>query len=638
MAFTRSMADRFRDMGLNVTNFLRDRTLNNSNNNEEGRGGPLPGNGLNQQNPENLGMNFDHQQHLYASNLPNQNLETSRSISITQDIPQSSVTTTAHQQMGCIPKRPLQSNPHASVIASTQQQVSDRSNSPLQGNQQISNVSVQHTALNNMTNLTSHADPRFSVNTGFQHVNMPLSSTEHQQVTGATHQIIIDQALVHAPPTVNHVTMNQVNAQLSANNNVTSLSSPISRTNNIQYASGLQSHYQPSAPPLNDFSSSANFVWDNEFGTQTNISPRVIHDESVSHNPLTETPRSHRRVSMQDRFSHALNSLDFMSNRNLRDSYVSIDSEPTSPLENDHLTGIPNPVDWMRKNFNLFRDKRAASTPHPDSLQTNPSLTLRNQQIRQNVQVSSVHHQTVPQNITNIDSGTHVQNNRIMNTQTIPTPVTTSPPVQSLPGNNVTSCYQPPPFSSYNQPQTVGNLQTSTQSISCHHNALSIHQPAPNLTPYAPNYPQPPISYDPHTISLHQNPPIHPPRSQPNSNLVQTSVPYLTQVSQVCPLPPNLNVSSQSYIPPVQPMYPNNVSHAQTSQHMTPSHHPQQSLADTYCIPPTMNIPQSNINLTQTIVPTSYDNNNRHQMHNEPNYSSYNIQYNHNNSRPDLPR
>ena len=302
-----------------------------------------------------------------------------------------------------------------------------------------------------------------------------------------------------------------------------------------------QIHQQGATGPSfsDEFVSSEQFNWDGPSGMHTLNSPRNL-DMSLQHNLAEDTPK--RPVSIHDRFRHALNSMDFLSNRSLRDPYVSVESSP-NPERRPPTTQQSRFLNWYKENFPRFQNQRVSSTP----------FVAPRSEDRTNQQVNHNHNQTFT---ASQDPGRHPlrysNQNMTVNHKTTPivsTEVTSTPPVQSF-GN---SCC----VSSINSHSCT--MSTSTSS---HHQPTVFNQYPSMPLPYnpgfshphemfIPRYGQPVPGHDPFTGYHPQYMYNHMLRSHYNA-----SVPFSAPSHPQSCHPPNcwsMNMHQNCQVPTCQP-------------------------------------------------------------------------------------
>ena len=376
-----------------------------------------------------------------------------------------------------------------------------------------------------------------------QPISTVPSTVSIQQISTVPSTLSIQQ-ISTVPPTVSNQHVPTAPTRESSETfQVDNHSSNTQFPNSGNYSPVVSHSQGATGPPLHDeFVSSEQFIWDGPSGMHTFNSPRNL-DTSFQHNPPGDTPR--RKVSIQDRFRHALNSMDFLSNRSLRDPYASVESSPTNPERHPPTSHQSRYLNWYKENVSRFQNQRVSSTPYVE-----PRSESMNQQHDHN------HNQTFT---TSQAAGRHSLRNsvehRIINHTTTPvvsTTVTSTPPVQSF-GNN---CFVS---------STNSHSSTMSTSMSSQHQPTIFNQ-YPSMTPtynpgfgspnmFTPGYGQPIPVYDPFT-GYHQFMYNHMLRSPFNSSF-PSQVPSQFPMSQNCPPSNsyNMNMHHNHQVPTCQPSH-----------------------------------------------------------------------------------
>lgn len=645
MAFTRSVAQSLRDLGANVSHFLRERTFNTGDTSENiennqiniSNNNPLSHTGeeshvSNPQNPTSGESHVSNRGMIGSMNISDRNPQNHGDL----------MTQVSHLQLQGNELLPSDNQNQVSQVVNIQNQVSDSSNL----------ISIEGQTTTNHQKQVSN--PSVS--------SIYPSLSEHQEI-GNQNSIQISQATVvsevsNSQGAISKRTYNHPNHNLQLN---------------------------PSTTNVEFINSETDYNWDDLFNPRHNVfvSPGAIHDETTQHNPLTDTPKTHRQITLQQRYEHAVSSLDLIGNRSLKDPYLSFDSQPKSP--HDHIVsqenqtfGRPAYLPWLRNKFHRFREQRASSTPHTNISHSDVPPFLREHQ--QNLQNGNVNNQTFvsqynePANISTGNSlyqgnnmqatvtsqtsrlpppNTDVRTNETLNVGrlTIPdtsvqatvTSVTTRPPIQTFSGTN-TGINDRNASSNqvmYMSHAAENNLLTNTNPYTCHQQTLPTHQPT-SCSMYRPGYPSPMTGYDPAMNYFYPNPHMYHPHMMrhpfpPPTPFHPNSTGY--------PLPHNMNVPFTPHVPSYQNGYPinpwtngqqplsnthqNHVSQPcgqqfpmSQAQHTT-QYHNQPGLHDVTRPPPPLNQnppPPLNQNNHNHTVNNSLQRDTLHQTHHQPTY------------------
>ena len=301
------------------------------------------------------------------------------------------------------------------------------------------------------------------------------------------------------------------------------------------------------------FMSSGKYGWEEFGGMESNLSTRVFPENNNQYNPNFETPRLPR-----DRFSRALDQLDALGSRNLREPYNDSLSPPNRHIPPNPRSGMNSYLDWYKNNVNNLKEQRPLNAGNNFPTHVNINNT-RNRQ----------HHTTSREPTVPRPSATNTTIDDVVTTTTAPSFTTTGNV------NNTTTL-----------PTSVTQPSMSTRVSSSSGN----NQFPPDFhSPFAPGYPHTP--YPPHAFTPNHQMPY--PHHFQTFNCMPTMHPSFQgypQNSSNWFYPPH--PMQQSFHPPCwQPPTSNNgPNHPQTPHHTNHTHSYQ----------PQSNVHTGNLNNTYT--------------------------------------